>query len=347
MNPIAFLARSRGHRWARLATLAVGIAAIAGIAACSRTEPETKTAAPAQPPAAEVVLQKVRYAGFPGVTGLGVQLGIEKGFFKDEGLALEFISTQDAVSGLASGDIDVADWNTTGAIIAAGKGVPLTIVASMFRHVGPFYLVGAPDIASVAALKGRTVGAAAFGTGLDVYARTILKKEGVPLEGVSFVANGVNAAALATVENGSVNATIIHEPFASLAEATGKGKVLAAGYDYLPRFHTGVIVANNTFIASSPQLVEKFLQAYFKSNAYAKANLDEYKAFYAKRLGVDPKVVDAAVQRELPIWANDPKVSLDAVQETQQIQLALGFQKEIYDAAKFVNLAFIPKSATP
>jgi ABC-type nitrate/sulfonate/bicarbonate transport system substrate-binding protein len=306
MNSTASFAPARRTRWARLA--AFGVAA-AILAACSRTEP-----VPAPAPAAEAA-QKVRYAGYPGVTGLGVQLGIEKGFFKDEGLALEFINTQDAVSGLASGDIDIADWNTTGAIVAAGKGVPLTIVASMFRHVGPFYLVGAPDVASVSALKGKTVGAAAFGTGLDVYARTILSKEGVPLDSVSFVANGVNAA------------------------------VLAAGYDYLPRFHTGVIVANNKFIASSPRLLEKFLRAYFRSNEYAKAHLDEYKAFYAKRLSVDPKVVDAAVRRELPIWANDPKVSLDEVQETQQVQLALGFQKEIYDAAKFVNLAFVPKGA--
>lgn len=331
----------------RLMRLAAFGAAVAIVAACSRTEPEAKAPAPSAAPVAQAAEQKVRYAGYPGVTGLGVQLGIDKGFFKDEGLALEFINTQDAVSGLASGDIDIADWNTTGAIVAAGKGVPLTIVSSMFRHVGPFYLVGAPEIASVAALRGKTVGAAAFGTGLDVYARTILSKEGVPLDSVSFVANGVNAAALATVENGSVSATIIHEPFASLAEANGKGKVLAAGYDYLPRFHTGVIVANNQFIASSPQLVEKFLRAYFKSNEYAKAHLDEYKAFYAKRLSVDPKVVDAAVQRELPLWANDPKVSLDEVQQTQQVQLALGFQKEIYDASRFVNLAFIPKGTAP
>ena len=327
--------------WTRIAVIGVAVL----LAACSRNEREaTKAAAPA--PAAEA-LQTLRYAGYPGVTGLGVQLGIEKGFFKEEGLAIEFIDTRDPISGLASNDIDIADWNTTGAIIAAGKGVPITIVSSLFRHVGPFYLVGAPGVASIAALKGKSVGSAAFGTGLDVYARKILAAEGVPTESVSFVANGVNAAALATVENGSVSATIIHEPFASLAEATGKGRVLAAGYDYLPRFHTGVIVAGNKFVASSPQQIEKFLRAYFKSNEYAKAHLDEYKAFYAKRLGVDPKVVDAAVQRELPIWANDPKVSLDEVQETQQIQLALGFQKEIYDASKFIDLAFIPKSRAP
>ncbi|RQO39698.1 ABC transporter substrate-binding protein [Variovorax sp. KBW07] len=332
-------ATARWAPWARLAAFGVVVAVLA---ACSRTEPAATPAAAAAP-AVEAPLQKVRYAGFPGVTGLGVQLGIEKGFFKDEGIALEFIDTRDPVSGLASDDIDVADWNTTGAIVAAGKGVPLTIVSSLFRHVGPFYLVGAPGVASVAALKGKAVGAAAFGTGLDVYARTILSKEGVSPESATFVANGVNAAALATIENGAVSATIIHEPFASLAEATGKGKVLAAGYDYLPRFHTGVIVASNKFIASSPEQLRKFLRAYFRSNEYAKAHLDEYKAFYAKRLGVDPAVVDAAVQRELPIWANDPKVSLEEVQETQQIQLALGFQKEIYDAGRFIDLAFIPQ----
>lgn len=309
------------------------------LAACTRSAPEAPAAAPA--PAA----QKLRYAGYSGVTGLGVQLGIEKGFFAEEGLALEFVETRDPIAGLASGDIDIADWNTTGAIIAAGKGVPITIVASLFRHAGPFYLIGAPDVASVAALKGKAVGAAAFGTGLEAYARTILAKEGVPLDSVQFVANGVNAAALATLENGSVSATIIHEPFASLAEASGKGKVLAAGYDYLPRFHTGVIVARKGFAAESGDTVRRFLRAYFRSNAYAKAHLDEYKALYAQRLKVDPKVVDAAVQRELPIWSNDPSVSLAEVQETQEIQRALGFQSEVYDAAKFIDLSFAPRTA--
>lgn len=324
----------------RLALL--GLAAV--LSACSRTEPPPAVAVPA--PAAPA-LQTVRYAGYSGVTGLGVQLGIEKGFFKEEGLALEFIDTRDPISGLSSQDIDMADWNTTGAIVAAGKGVPITIVSSLFRHVGPFYLVAAPDIGQVSQLKGKTVGAAFFGTGLDVSARTILGKEGVPADQVSFVANGVNAAALATLENGSVQATIIHEPFASLAEAAGKGQVIAAGYDYLPRFHTGVIVARNGFIAESPETVRKFLRAYFRANAYAKAHLDEYKAFYASRLKVDPKVVDTAVARELPIWANDPQVSLEAVNETQQIQHALGFQPEIYDAAKFIDTRLAPSDVAP
>ncbi|MET3516349.1 NitT/TauT family transport system substrate-binding protein [Pseudacidovorax sp. 1753] len=323
-------------------SLLLGLALLLG--ACSRTG-DTEAAPPAA--AAPSALQAVRYAGYGGVTGLGVQLGIEKGFFKEEGLALEFIDTRDPISGLASKDIDIADWNTTGAIVAAGKGVPLTIVSSLFRHVGPFYLVAAPDIAQVSRLKGKTVGAAAFGTGLDVYARTILTKEGVPADQVSFVANGVNAAALATLENGAVSATIIHEPFASLAEATGKGRVIAAGYDYLPRFHTGVIVVRNDFLAQSPDTVRKFLRAYFRANAYAKAHLDEYKAFYASRLKVDPKVVDAAVARELPIWSNDPQVSLEAVDETQRIQHALGFQPEIYDASKFIDTRLAPASVAP
>lgn len=330
-------------RCARMGRYLAVLGLLAVLTACSRNE--KSAAVPTEPETA--ALQAVRYAGYSGITGLGVQLGIAKGFFKEEGLALEFIDTRDPIAGLASNDIDIADWNTTGAIVAAGKGVPVTIVSSLFRHVGPFYLVAAPDIGSIADLKGKTVGAAAFGSGLDVYARTILAKEGVGAKDATFVANGVAAAALATLENGSVSATIIHEPFASLAEATGKGKVLAAGYDYLPRFHTGVVIARNTFLAQSPELVEKFLRAYFRSNAYAKENLDEYKAFYAARLKLDPKVVDAAVQRELPIWSNDPRVSLEEIDETQKIQLSLGFQPEIYDAAKFIDTRFIPQQTAP
>jgi len=40
-------------------------------------------------------------------------------------------------------------------------------------------------------------------------------------------------------------------------------------------------------------------------------------------------------------------VSLDEIAKTQQVQLELGFQKEIYEAAKFINLDFIPKKNAP
>lgn len=167
------------------------------------------------------------------MSGLAVRFGIEKGFFKDEGLDVELISTQNPIEALTSKDVDIADSATTNVIVAAGKGAPLKIVSSMFRTKGPFYLIAKPGIESIEDLKGKKVGAAALGSGLDVYTQTILNKHGLSKNDVTYLANGVNDAAYASLTSGQVDATIIHEPFASLAETEGTGKILAKGWDYL------------------------------------------------------------------------------------------------------------------
>ncbi|MFF2886032.1 ABC transporter substrate-binding protein [Paenibacillus sp. NPDC057967] len=288
-------------------------------------------------------LQKIRYSPFNGVSGLAVRFGIEKGFFKEEGLDVELITTQNPIEALTSKDIDIADSATTNVIVAAGKGAPLKIVSSMFRTKGPFYLIARPGIESVEDLKGKSIGAAVLGSGLDVYTQTILNKHGLSKEDVTYLANGVNEAAYASLTSGQVDATIIHEPFASLAEIEGTGTILAKGWDYLPTFHTGVLVSRNDFIEKHPELVEKLLRAYFKSQEYAKSNQDEYKAYFLKNVKVDAAVVDKAFERENVLWENNPDVNLDALQDTQQVQVDLGFQDQIYDIKDLLDLSFIPK----
>ncbi|RXZ81067.1 ABC transporter substrate-binding protein [Paenibacillaceae bacterium] len=304
-----------------------------------------------KPPAAEQKgdesstdkLQKVRYNAFTGVSGLAVRFGAEKGFFEEEGLDVEFITTTNPVPGLSSGDIDVADFSTTSAIVAAGKGAPIKIVSSLFRTKGAFYLLANPEINSVEDLKGKKVGGAVFGSGLDAYAQVILKEHGLSKDDVTYVANGVFDAAYASFSSGQVDATIIHEPFVSVAEKAGTGKLLAKGWDYLPNFHTGVIVANSSFIDAHPDIVEKLLRVYFKSQAYAKEHLDEYKTFFVANAKIDADVVDTMFEREDVLWDNNPDVDLTALQETQQTQLDLGFQEKIYDVDSILDLRFIPK----
>ncbi|NUU64418.1 ABC transporter substrate-binding protein [Paenibacillus agri] len=311
-----------------------------GAAPEASSEPTSANSA-SDNPSAE--LQKIKYAPFNGVSGLAVRFGIEKGFFKDEGLDVELISTQNPIEALTSNDVDIADSATTNVIVAAGKGAPLKIVSSMFRTKGPFYLVAKPGIESIEDLKGKKVGAAALGSGLDVYTQTILKKHGLSKNDVTYLANGVNDAAYASLTSGQVDATIIHEPFASLAESEGTGKILAKGWDYLPTFHTGVLVSRDNFIKEHPDLVEKLLSGYFKSQEYAKSHLDEYKKYFLENVKVDAAVADKAFAREDVLWENNPDVDLQALQDTQEIQVELGFQDKIYDVKNLLDLRFIPK----
>ncbi|WP_054957000.1 ABC transporter substrate-binding protein [Paenibacillus dakarensis] len=288
-------------------------------------------------------LEKIRYAPLSGVSGLAVSFGAEKGIFEEEGLDVEFISTKDPIAGLNSKDIDVVDVATTTAVVAAGKGAPIKIVSSMFRTKGPFYLIAGPEIKTVEDLKGKNIGIGNFGSGLEVYTRVILEEHGVSADDVTFIANSTHQAAYASLETGQVDATIIHEPFASLVENEGKGTIIATGWDYLPNFHTGVLAAREGILKDNPELVEKLLRAYFKSQEYAKSNEEEFRAYYLKNIDIDPEVLDLALEREAVLWENNPNVDVDALNETQQIQEKLGFQDEIYEVEELLDLRFIPQ----
>ncbi|WNQ11108.1 ABC transporter substrate-binding protein [Paenibacillus aurantius] len=325
-----------------LRRMAASLAFLALLAGCANGEAATEKAASSKAAGETPKLEKIRYAPLSGVSGLAVSFGAEKGFFKEEGLDVEFISTKDPIAGLTSKDIDVVDVATTTAIVAAGKGAPIKIVSSMFRTKGPFYLIASPNIKSIEDLKGKKVGVGVFGSGLDVYTRVILQKHGLTDKDVTLVANGAQQAAYASLETKQVDATIIHEPFASLVEKEGKGKLLATGWDYLPTFHTGVLAARNGILEEKPELVKKLIRAYFKSQEYAKSHPEEYKAYYLKNSPIDPEVLDKALKREEGLWENKPDVDIQSLQDTQKIQKELGFQDQIYDLDKILDLRFLP-----
>lgn len=286
-------------------------------------------------------LVKVRYAPYTGLNGLAARMGKDKGFFAAEGIDVEFVDIKDSVSGLSSGDVDFADSPTTNAIVAAGRGAPVKIVASAFRTKGPFYLIGKPEIKSIEDLKGKKVGISGFGTGLEIYTRVILQKHGLTPNDVTFIANGSHNQAFASLESGQVDATIIHEPFATLGETTGKAHLLARGWDYLPTFHTGVLTASSQFINKQPELVEKMIRAYFKSQEYAKDHPDEYLDYAMQSVKIDRAVLAEALKKEAVLWENNPNVNVDDLNDTQRIQLEQGFQDKIYDLDKILDLRFI------
>ncbi|MGM1048019.1 MAG: ABC transporter substrate-binding protein [Bacillota bacterium] len=323
-------------------TIAISAMLLSLLAGCAGNA-DSNTANPSSNGSVEQKLEKIRYAPLSGVSGLAVSFGAEKGFFKEEGLDVEFISTKDPIAGLTSKDIDVVDVATTTAIVAAGKGAPIKIVSSMFRTKGPFYLITSPGIDRVEDLKGKKVGVAVFGSGLEVYTRVILEKHGINANDVTLVANSTHQAAYASLETGQVDATIIHEPFASLVEKEGKGKIIATGWDYLPTFHTGVLAARQGILQDKPELVEKLIRAYFKSQEYAKSHPEEFKEYYLKNIDIDPDVLDQSLKREDVLWENNPDVNVDALNDTQKIQKELGFQDEIYDVESILDLRFIPQ----
>ncbi|MHC2438339.1 ABC transporter substrate-binding protein [Bradyrhizobium sp. USDA 4451] len=274
-----------------------------------------------------------------------IVFGVEKGFFAEEGLNVEFVGTQDPVTATSRGDVTFAFGPTSVYLRAAALGAPIKIVAAAFRSKGPYFLIARKGIKSFADLKGKTIGVGPDTSGnLASVARYLLRAEGIdPDRDVTLFAAGATEKAYGALETGQVDATIIHQPFAALGEIEGVSTTLARAWDYLPTYHTGVLIAGDAVIAGDPDLLRRGLRAYFKSYTYAKAHYDEYLPWLQARLKINPEAVKRALYQEDDVWDANPAIDPKAIHDTQQLEIDVGNQKEFYDAAKYIDERFIPQ----
>ncbi|MEQ6896071.1 ABC transporter substrate-binding protein [Microbacterium sp. KR10-403] len=289
-------------------------------------------------------LQTVRLPDATEYSQLPLRYGEEHGIFKKNGLTVDWVQTDDTVVSAGAGDVTIAFGPTTSHLRAAASGAPIRIVGAGFRTKGPFWLIARKGINSIEDLKGKTVGIAVAGSGMETYALEILKAHGLSASDVTTVASGVNETAYGAVTTGRVDATIIHQPFAALGEIEGTTTTLARGWEYLPTYQTGDLIAGTKTIADQPELLRKTLKAYYESYDYAKAHYDEYLPWLKKHLpSINPDAVAKAISLEDVIWEDNANLDLDAIDASQDIEIEVGHQKERYDTRKYVDLDFIPK----
>src|SRR5262245_57290208 len=122
-----------------------------------------------------------------GITGLGSQfitfpLAQKRGFLKEEGFDSEIVRITGGATrvALASGDIDYT-IGVAGMVGAAVVGVPVRVVAC-FLCVPVWVLMAKPELKSVQALKGKTIGINAFGTAPEFIVRIMVKHFGLDPE---------------------------------------------------------------------------------------------------------------------------------------------------------------------
>lgn len=287
------------------------------------------------------------HAGFAkGMTGIANQFAIANGWYKEAGIDLSVLDIPNPVSAFGAGEVDIADGDPGTYIPAIVNNVPLKIVSNMWRNKGAYWIIAKPGIKSWADLKGKKVGAAQATGGMKLTLMEVLSKNGIdPNKDVELVANGFYQTAYATLASGEVDATIIHQPYATLAEKDGIGHVLAKTWEYMPDYHTGVLVASDKLIKEQPDVVERILEVYFYANNYAKTHLNEFLPWAAKYLNIDEETAKKAIESEIVLWENDPIVDTKRLQVTEDLLTKYGMQRESLKVDGVVNNLFSEKIA--
>jgi NitT/TauT family transport system substrate-binding protein len=214
---------------------------------------------------------------------------MEKGYFREEGLAIEVIRAPGGVAtpGLLSGQFDFSS-SASSALSAAVRGGPIKLVYTNLSRPTYSLVSIKPDITSAKDLVGKKLAINSFGDTGHLSTMLYLKKLGVDPSTVLFIAVGRNEVRMPALVSGAIDAAPL-VPRDLVALSKQKFIVLADLGKEIQLVWNGVAVSTN-LLTEKPQMVERFLRGLAKGREFARRYRDETIGFVRKH---DPSPVDA------------------------------------------------------
>jgi NitT/TauT family transport system substrate-binding protein len=276
--------------------LVLAVAALAlGVSACSSGSASSGAAGggtSSNSASGKPELSTITIGALPSADSVTLQIAMDKGFFKQQGLNVKIIpetTTNAGTQGLLSHTMDFTGENYVG-MFAAEKAVPnlnLRIVADNSQTSPGLYVMLVPKsstLTSIAQLKGKKVGFPAPGFNFGSMAADILMKpyNESSKDFTTVVEPFSNAiSALATHQ---VDALFTTEPFITTAEAAAGDRVLTDMLSGpLAGFPTACWGTNAAFVQKNPKTVAAFqramtqaLQVAASNTAYVRSELPKW-----------------------------------------------------------------------
>ena len=204
----------------------------------------------------------------------GYYLAFERGYFLEEGIALEFerfATAGDMIAPLASSQLDVASGGIgAGLFNAIVQGIPLRIVANhtlnppedraaawMVRTAIADRVKEAKDV------KGLAVGLGAIGSTIEVELDAILDQGGLTRADVE-TKNVSYADQVPAFANGSMDLAFVFEPQLTRLEQENLARVWKTAGEIIPNHETAVLLYGPGMTVDKPEAAKRFMVAHLR-----------------------------------------------------------------------------------
>jgi NitT/TauT family transport system substrate-binding protein len=214
---------------------------------------------------------------------LSIYVAEGKGFFKDEGLENEtiVIGGPAAIAALVSGDVDYSGAGGSG-LRAAVKGAPLKAIMYQTEKV-TWYFIVAPNIKSVADLKGQKVGVGLIGDSEDRFMTMFVERGGLSAKDITRIPMGTNSGArIAAIKSGSLQAAVLDPGSAIVAEKEGLHSMAFLG-DLFPLPFQGYVTTEKKIAENRPQ-IKRWVRAMVRSLMFLRERPEESADIGIKKL---------------------------------------------------------------
>lgn len=240
----------------------------------------------------ELIPCKIAFCTWAGYAP--VFIGIEKGYFEEQGYDVEVVIMEDEStygSAFMSGSIQALGQVLDRDIIQYDAGAPEQYVCTMDCSTGGDGLVASAEIQSVDDLAGKKVALDKSATSYFFFLQ-VLADSNITEDQIEIVEMGNDAAGEAFIA-GYVDAAVTWEPALSNCGQREGGHILVSSADY-PKAIIDVLTISTDFLEANPGAADALNTAWNKSVAYLNENFDEGCEIMAK--GLDLSVEDVKAE---------------------------------------------------
>jgi ABC-type nitrate/sulfonate/bicarbonate transport system substrate-binding protein len=273
-----------------------------------------------------------------------VIVALERGFFKSEGLAAEFIPFRggpDLLKAVMAGECLVGISGSTDILVFREAGSPIKMIAT-HTEGNHFTLNVAPDVQRLGDLKGKSVGVTRVGATTWVFARMLARKEGWdPDRDVQIVGLGGLDAQLAALARREIAAYVWGDGGA-VTELQGKSKVLLRLDAVTPKWISQIQYASEEAIRRQADAILKIQLGLFRAIKLMRDTPKDTAELVSKKLGWTPEAVLAAHRISGPLLPVDGRIDVEALAVMQDTLLEQGVIKKKLPLDEHYTREFTP-----
>lgn len=262
--------------------------------------------------------------------------------FSDESENLEvkpFTNPGDMKTALLSGDLDFTGTTWVTAIMAASKGEPIKVVASMTEKCSALVAGKDSGINTTKDLKGKTI-AYVPGTMHHILLLEVLNRAGldpdkdVTLKKIDFFDMGQALA------SGSIDAFCSGEPYPSIAVEEGYGKILEYPYyDDSIGYINAAMITTEDEIKENPEKIQELVDKHVKASKHLMASKEEW-INKAAEFGTEKKYLEKSTENIELSWDITPE-TVEQVKKLAERMKELGMIEKVPDIDAMFDLSFL------
>jgi NitT/TauT family transport system substrate-binding protein len=309
----------------------------------------------ATPALAQARLDKITVAGWskPITEVTPLLVDEDKGFYSQQGLALQYVSGAgggDAIRNILGGQADVAFTDPGSFFAALDKGEKLRAIYDIYpQNVFNVVALKSSGITKPSDLKGRKIGVYSLASGTRQNLQVLLHQAGLSESDVTVVVTGV--LNFAPLLQGQVDATAATDTGLLVGRRRGLGDVNVIEVGKYLNVSSDLFVVREEVYQQKKALLARFLVAYRNAAAWMIAKPEEAAQLAVKRAidGTDPalnleivKVRNAASVSDLTRRQGLGAIDVKALQAAADTYRKLGLVQKPIDVTHVVSHDLLP-----